>query len=57
MRKLNAKSTLPLNVVPERRTEGLSPRFRPCDRFWSQVSDACRQTVRERNVGPGLDHM
>ena len=45
-------STVPLDVAPERRTERCSPRFRPGDRFWSQVSDACRQAVRERNVGP-----
>ena len=41
-----------LDVAPERRTERCSPRFRPGDRFWSQVSDNCRQALRERNVGP-----
>ena len=45
-------SAVPLDVAPERRTERCSPRFRPGDRFWSQVSDTCRQAVRERNVGP-----
>ena len=45
-------SAVPLDVAPERRTEQCSPRFRLGDRFWSQVSDACRPAVRERNVGP-----
>ena len=45
-------SAVPLEVEPERRTERCSPRFRPGDRFWSQVSDTCRQALRERNVGP-----
>ena len=47
MRQQNTEAT-----VPERRTERCSPRFRPGGRFWSQVSDACRQAGRERNVGP-----
>ena len=45
-------SALPLEVAPESRTERCSPRFRPGDRFWKKGSDACRQAVRERNVGP-----
>ena len=45
-------SAVPLDVAPERRTERCSPRFRPGDRFWNQVSAACRQALRERNVGP-----
>ena len=52
MRQQNRKATVPLDVVPERRTERCSPRFRPGGRFWSQVSDTCRQAGRERNVGP-----
>ena len=52
MRQQNTKATVPLDLVPERRTERCSPRFRPGGRFWSQVSDTCRQAVRERNVGP-----
>ena len=46
-------SAVPLDVAPERRTERYSPRFRPGDRFWSQVSDTCRPALRERNVSPG----
>ena len=45
-------SAVPLDVAPERRPERCSPRFRPGDRFWNQVSDACGQALRERNVGP-----
>ena len=45
-------SAVPLDVAPERCTKRCSPRFRPGGRFWSQVSDTCRQAVRERNVGP-----
>ena len=52
MRKQNTESAVPLDAVPERRTKRCSPRFRPGDRFWSQVSDTCRQALRERNVGP-----
>ena len=52
MRQQNDKATVPLDVAPERRTERCSPRFRPGGRFWSQVSDTCRQAGRESNVGP-----
>ena len=52
MRQQNTKATVPRDVVLERRTERCSPRFRPGGRFWSQVSDICRQAGRERNIGP-----
>ena len=52
LHKESKMSSVPLDAVPERRTERCSPRFRPGDRFWSQVSDTCRQALRERNVGP-----
>ena len=53
MRKQNAKRTVPLDVVPERRTERDVPRdFGPVIAFVSQGSDTCRQAGRERNVGP-----
>ena len=52
LHKKRKMSTVPLDVAPERRTKRCSPRFRPGDRFWSQVSDTCRQALRERNVGP-----
>jgi len=50
MRQQKPEATVPLDVVPARRTEWCSQRFRPG--FWSQVSDTCRQAGRERNVGP-----
>ena len=40
----------------ERRTEQCSPRFRPGGRFWSQVSDTCRQAGREGEKCRPLDH-
>ena len=52
LHKKRKMSAVPLDVAPERRTKRCSPRFRPGDRFWSQVSDTCRQALRERNVGP-----
>ena len=48
----NTKAIVSLEVVPERRTERCSPRFWPGGRFWSRVSDTCRQAGRERNVSP-----
>ena len=52
LHKKSKMNAVPLDVAPERRTERCSPRFRPGDRFWNQVSDTCRQVLRERNVGP-----
>ena len=52
LHKNSKMSAVPLDVAPERRTERCSPRFRPGGRFWSQVSDTCRQAGGERNVGP-----
>ena len=47
MRQKSTKATVPLDVVAERCTKRCSPRFRPGGRFWSQVSDTCRQAGRE----------
>ena len=33
MRQQNTKTTVPLDVVPERRTKRFPPRFRPVGRF------------------------
>ena len=52
MRQQNIKATVPLDVVPEGRTERCSLKFWPGGRFWSQVSDTCRQAGTERNVAP-----
>ena len=57
MRKQNAKTTVPLDAVPERRTERCSPRFRPGGRFLGEP--------RFRYLSPGsegekcrpLDHL
>ena len=58
MRQQNskAKAIVPLDVVPERRTERCSPRFRPGGCFWSHVSDTCRQAGREGEKYRPLDH-
>ena len=49
--KKKKMSAVPLDAAPERCTKRCSPRFRLGGRFWCQVSDTCRQAVRERNVG------
>ena len=58
MRKQNTKTTVPLDVVPERRTKRCSPRFRPgghfCElRFRYQSSP----TGSEGEISRPLDHM
>ena len=47
MRKQSGKTTVPLDAVPERRTERCSPRFRPGDRFWGEP--------RFRYLSPGSE--
>ena len=51
--------TVPLDVVPERRTKRCPPNFRSAGRFWEPGLDThrpgARWTGRERNVAP-LDH-
>ena len=57
MRKQKNNATVPLDVVPERRTKRCSPRFRPGGRFWGEP--------RFRYLSPGsegekcrpLDHL
>ena len=44
MRKQNAKTTVTLDAVPERRTEQCSPRFRPGDRF-CEVRFRCQSSM------------
>ena len=50
MRKQNTKTTVPLEVVAERRTEPFPPRFRPVGRF-------CELRFREGEISRPLDHM
>ena len=62
MRKQNTKATVPLDVVPERRTKRFSPRFRPVGRFCELrfrylSSPAGRQAGREVEISRPLDHM
>ena len=62
MRKQNTKTTVPLDVVPERRTKRFPPRFRPVGRFCEQRfrylssptgrEGGGREGERERLVGP-----
>ena len=50
--KYTKTSAVPLDVAPERRTKRWSPRFRPGGRFWTQVSDTCRQAGRREMSAP-----
>ena len=58
MRKQNTKTTVPLDVVPERRTERCSPRFRPGGRFCElRFRYLSSPTGREGEISRPLDHM
>ena len=58
MRKQKIKTTVPLDVVPERRTERCSPRFRPGDRFCElRFRYQSSPTGREGEISRPLDHM
>ena len=58
MRKQNTKITVPLDVVPERRTERCSPRFRPGGRFCElRFRYLSSPTGREGEISRPLDHM
>ena len=58
MRKQNIKTTVPLDVVPERRTERCSPRFRPGGRFCElRFRYLSSPTGREGEISRPLDHM
>ena len=58
MRKQNTKTTVPLDVVPERRTERLPPRFRPVGRFFElRFTYLSSPTGREGEISRPLDHM
>ena len=58
MRKQNAKTTVPLDVVPERRTKRCSPRFRPGGRFCElSFRYQSSPTGREGEISRPLDHM
>ena len=58
MRKQNAKTTVPLDVVPERRTKRFPPRFRPVGRFCElRFRYLSSRTGREGEISRPLDHM
>ena len=58
MRKRNTKTTVPLDVVPERRTERFPPRFRPVGRFCElRFRYLSSPTGREGEISRPLDHM
>ena len=58
MRKQNTKTTVPLDVVPERRTKRCSPRFRPGGRFCElRFRYLSSPTGREGEISRPLDHM
>ena len=58
MRKQNNKTTVPLDVVPERRTERFPPRFRPVGRFCElRFRYLSSPTGRKGEIGRPLDHM
>ena len=58
MRKQNTKTTVPLNVVSERRTKRCSPRFRPGGRFCElRFRYQSSPTGIEGEISRPLDHM
>ena len=58
MRKQNAKTTVPLDVVPERRTKRFPPRFRPVGRFCElRFRYLSSPTGREGEISRPLDYM
>ena len=58
MRKQNTNTTVPLDVVPERRTKRFPPRFRPVGRFCElRFRDLSSPTGREGEISRPLDHM
>ena len=58
MRKQNTKTTVPLDVVPERRTKRCSPRFRAGGRFCElRFRYQSSPTGSEGEISRPLDHM
>ena len=58
MRNQNTKTTVPLDVVPERRTKRFPPRFRPVGRFCElRFRYLSSPTGREGEISRPLDHM
>ena len=58
MRQQNTKTIVPLEVVPERRTERFPPRFRPVGRFSElKFKYLSSPTDREGEISRPQDHM
>ena len=58
MRKQNTKTTVLLDVVPERRTKRFPPRFRPVGRFCElRFRYLSSPTGREGEISRPLDHI
>ena len=58
MRKLNIKTTVPLDAVPERRTKRFPPRFRPVGRFCElRFRYLSSPTGSEGEISRPLDHI
>ena len=58
MRKLSNKTTVPLDVVPERRTKRFPPRFRPVGRFCELRFRYLSSPIgREGEISRPLDHI
>ena len=58
MRIQNTNTTVPLDVVPERRTERFPPRFRPVGRFCElRFRKLSSPTGREGEISRPLDYM
>ena len=57
MRSKNTNKPVPLDVVPERRTERFTPRFRPVGRFCElRFRYLSSPTSREGEISRPLDH-
>ena len=58
MRKQNTNTTVPPDVVPERRTKRFPPRFRPVGRFCElRFRYLSSPTGREGEISRPLDHI
>ena len=58
MRRQNTNTTVPLDMVPERRTKGFPLRFRPVGRFCElKFRYLSSPTGREGEISLSLDHM
>ena len=58
MREQNTKTTVPLDVAPERRTKRFPPRFRPVGRFCElRLRYLSPPTGREGEISRPLYHM